>query len=476
MSIKFFAFLALLSLTFQVAPIIPKPPQIYQEYHLNEILLQGTPSLGIINSNLQTTLKLDGEENDFSFTLKATDLPSGAYYPGYSISFGKTGTYSIQSVTFSKSGSSYTFSGNTFSFQFKLYNNEELNINVKYSISNPNLFELYRFEYIGLRFGEGYPGSITVIGDNQVSLMGVKDGVYTDNGNSVTWSGTVPNGGVGDYIIVGAKKAYWNAHQKMTLTRTSTGGTFTTTIRTSRLFKGGSNTFSKYDIQNNMVNYIDNNYIKEQNDKFVFTQSTNGYETYYQVDPSFNNEVLDNWNFTLSSIPESTATEATIQKAQEILASDTTGAPVHVVLGRWVYSHMTYNINYVGRSMTVDQILTELVGVCEHFTRLYNALLQSVGIDAIYTTGYAFNSRNQLYYPESSRHAWTIAKINQKWVPLDATWSIFGGKIPVCHVFQYYHESGISWSKIHSCSYSMENDLVYLGVTPNLQSTLDYYE
>ena len=224
MSIKFFAFLALLSLTFQAAPIIPKPPQIYQAYHLNEILLQGTPSLGIINSNLQTTLKLDGEENDFSFTLKATGLPSGSYYTGYSISFGKTGTYSIQSVTFSKSGSSYTFSGKTFSFQFKLYNNEELNINVKYSISNPNLFELYRFEYIGLRFGEGYPGSITVVGDSQVALMGVKDGVYTDNGNSVTWSGTVPNGGVGDYIVVGAKKAYWNAHQKMTLTRTSTGG------------------------------------------------------------------------------------------------------------------------------------------------------------------------------------------------------------------------------------------------------------
>ena len=194
----------------------------------------------------------------------------------------------------------------------------------------------------------------------------------------MTWSGTVPNGGVGDYIVVGAKKAYWNAHQKMTLTRTSTGGTFRTTIRTSRLFKGGSNTFSKYDIQNNMVNYIDNNYIKEENDKFVFTQSTNGYETYYQVDPSFNNEVLDNWNFTLSSIPESTATEATIQKAQEILASDTTGAPVHVVLGRWVYSHMTYNINYVGRTMTVDQILTELVGVCELFTRLYNAFLFGV--------------------------------------------------------------------------------------------------
>jgi hypothetical protein len=32
-------------------------------------------------------------------------------------------------------------------------------------------------------------------------------------------------------------------------------------------------------------------------------------------------------------------------------------------------------------------------------------LLQSVGIDAIYTTGYALNSGNQWYYPESSRHA-----------------------------------------------------------------------
>ena len=36
---------------------------------------------------------------------------------------------------------------------------------------------------------------------------------------------------------------------------------------------------------------------------------------------------------------------------------------------------MVYDINYVGRSMSFDDILINLIGVCEHFTRLYNALL-----------------------------------------------------------------------------------------------------
>ena len=468
--------LALICSSLEVRPIIETPLPTYSMYTINEPLLQGTSSLGIVNSNLKTTLKIDGEENEFSFTLKASNLPSGSYYTGYSIYYGKTGTYTLQSVTFSNSDAKCTQNGNQFSFSFKLYNNQELNVVLKFSITNPNLFELYRFEYISLNFGAGYPGSITVVTNSDVELMGSKDGVFTDNGNSLTWSGTVPTSGVKDYAIVGAKKAYWSAHQKLSLTRTSNIGTFYSTIISPLAYLGGSNSFTNYAIENNQVNYIDGNYIKIQDDKFVFTQATTGYETYYQIDPIFNNEVIGNWNFTLSNIPPSTATDATRSKAQEILAADSTGAPTHVVLGRWVYNNMNYDISYTGRQLTVDEILNGLVGVCEHFTRLYNALLQSVGIDAVYTTGFAFNSKTKLSYPGSSRHAWTIAKINNKWVPLDATWSIFGGKIPTCHVFQAYHESGFNWSMSESCSYSRTDDLTYLGLTPNLQSTLHYYE
>ena len=61
--------------------------------------------------------------------------------------------------------------------------------------------------------------------------------------------------------------------------------------------------------------------------------------------------------------------------AQQILDSDTSGEPDYIVLIRWVYNNMVYDINYAGRSMSIDDILINLISVCEHFTRLYNALL-----------------------------------------------------------------------------------------------------
>jgi transglutaminase/protease-like cytokinesis protein 3 len=149
--------------------------------------------------------------------------------------------------------------------------------------------------------------------------------------------------------------------------------------------------------------------------------------------------------------------------AQQILDSDTSGEPDYIVLIRWVYNNMVYDINYAGRSMSIDDILINLIGVCEHFTRLYNSLLQSIGINAIYSTGYGFNKKSALNYPDNSRYAWTVAQINDKWIPLDATWGIFDGKLPLSHVFESYEKNGISWRYTRSCSFSKEHKLEYLG-------------
>ena len=84
-------------------------------------------------------------------------------------------------------------------------------------------------------------------------------------------------------------------------------------------------------------------------------------------------------------------------------------------------------------------------------------------INAIYTSGYGFNQKSALNYPDSSRHAWTVAQINGKWIPLDATWGIFDGKLPLSHVYESYEKSGVSWRYTKSCSLSQEHNLEYLG-------------
>ena len=54
---------------------------------------------------------------------------------------------------------------------------------------------------------------------------------------------------------------------------------------------------------------------------------------------------------------------------------------------------MIYDLGYSGVHMTVNEILSKLTGVGEHFTRSYNAFLSSIGIRAVYLSGYAIKGK-----------------------------------------------------------------------------------
>ena len=107
---------------------------------------------------------------------------------------------------------------------------------------------------------------------------------------------------------------------------------------------------------------------------------------------------------------------------------------------------MTYDITYLGRELDAYKIFKEKRGVCGHFTILYNTLLNSIDIPAIYVCGLANNGeggKTQINDTDRERHAWTLAKIEGKWIPLDATWGILKGILPVSHIFQHYFKRTI---------------------------------
>ncbi len=88
---------------------------------------------------------------------------------------------------------------------------------------------------------------------------------------------------------------------------------------------------------------------------------------------------------------------------------------------------MTYNLLLTGRKMTAREIYNKKIGVCEHFTLLYNTLLVSQGIKSIKVSGFALNkNKNQNKQNKEqntfkdNRHCWTLALIDGVWVSLDA--------------------------------------------------------
>ena len=105
-------------------------------------------------------------------------------------------------------------------------------------------------------------------------------------------------------------------------------------------------------------------------------------------------------------------------------------------IGKWIYNNIKYDINYSGRTdISSIEIYNIRVGVCHHFTKLYNALLYSLGYQCIYVSGYVCKTDN---FGNNNGHAWSLVKVNDKWLPFDSTWGIFSGKLPVCHIFKSY--------------------------------------
>ena len=55
---------------------------------------------------------------------------------------------------------------------------------------------------------------------------------------------------------------------------------------------------------------------------------------------------------------------------------------------------MTYDLDYLGRDLTALEIFEEKRGVCEHYTTLYNAMLNYIGIKTQRIFGWAFDKDN----------------------------------------------------------------------------------
>ena len=183
-----------------------------------------------------------------------------------------------------------------------------------------------------------------------------------------------------------------------------------------------------------------------KNDSFSKTQDFY-ILNYYNVDTSKKYYFINNvtfssspnfWNVTDDIIKyyyNGTTTEKIKSFAKTILSEDTSNKPDYYKLGYWVYKNINYNRKHNTKS-DPDDILNKKEGVCHHFTLLYNAFLNSIGIKALYASGFAVKNIKTL---DGENHAWTVAYISGKWIALDATWGIFSGKVPQCHVYRKFN-------------------------------------
>ena len=220
-------------------------------------------------------------------------------------------------------------------------------------------------------------------------------------------------------------------------------------------FQGGNNEILKLEYSSQQTNNIE---IKEERKQYEIN-FINIQETYgeFIIKGELKNKCKGEWNCDLTDeeiekhIPEDyknnkekfkEIAEQILKNYDEIHKDDEIEVTDIYKIGKWVKENIKYDISYKGKDyISATETYDNKVGVCHHFTKLFNAFMYSLGFKCIYVSGYA--TENKDYFSSENSHAWSLIKINGKWLPFDATWGILTGKLPVSHIFCYYFSEEI---------------------------------
>ena len=463
MKIKLILFSLLLLIIKTVPPNEPLPFNYFEKetlktsnLKLSYLSAETNSSLDKINYTISYIFNSEGHEAEYFIILQPQNLQPRYYYSSYSIGLNGNGNFSIIDVNFKLNNATYEFKNNIITFNFKLFNNEKLEINFKYKVVNKTLNKFHRYEYVYLP-KTNYYGEIIVSTKDDMTIINTNNDIVKkiDNSNKYIWKGNL-NEEIIDTLRIGYTSGKWSIVYKATLTSKTGNQIKNGFIRTPRFFKGGNNIINNYTFSSSISNNLDGINIIDNSTHFIFEfKDVKQKEVFSEIKTDFTNIGNITWNYYFDDFPsykpKSTSTELTKKKVNEILSKDKSTDPDYIKIGKWVYQNMIYDISHTGKRKTVDEILTTLIGVCEHYTILYNALLNSINIEAIYVGGFAFDEEKQIK-KENMGHAWTLAKINNEWIPYDSTWNIFTGILPISHIYERFNSMYIYYSSGYTFS------------------------
>ena len=327
-----------------------------------------------------------------------------------------------------------------FHFKYKYFNNEEN------SLTRTETFIISEIKNSYCKLIISIPDEYIVLQTNDIFP------INKENKNEYIFNGISKEDKLKEFFKLSVKKGEWDIQKEITLEGKK--NIEKCSFKTDRIFKGGNLEIESYEIVKENAEFVED---LEEN-KFIFNYNdlnTNKVQIQWNIKAknSTSNYIFDEKNDLLIKIPKED--EAFFKEiSDKILEEDKSDFPIYKKLGKWVFNNMTYNLAYLGRKMTARQILDKKMGVCEHYSLLYNTLLTSQGIKVVKVSGYALDDNNNRTEDKNNiniqnnqndlsdkRHAWSLALIDGNWVPLDATWNLFEKNVPVTHIFNNYGDS-----------------------------------
>lgn len=415
---------------------------------------------------LSVTTQNLGENSAFPKYSFSTILPEGQSLELLFNSCTKVKKSSEESTNDDECSSNMTPDGQkyTFTYNYKLKKEESIEINYKVKIKKSVKEILYKQESISIpKYSEATCDYTFIIPDNYVSL-GLKNNLLNkDSQNKYIYNDDCPKEeAINDVIRFTPKKSLWKAETSF-IVESSSEIDKNVTLTFPRYYRGGK-------IKNKIYKIF--SYEKEElkesdliiDEKFLKVEIPGKNNKKIGVDlyTSFSNKLNDDFSVYFSEdkyqiIEEDINNE--IKAKAEAIINDANSKykeyPNYYKIGQFVFSEIKYDISYKGKDFTPLQIYQQKKGVCEHYTILYNAMLNAIGIKTLYISGWAFDKNVISGNKNTIGHAWTAAYINDKWIELDATWGLFEG-IPAGHILKNFDKESFSFQGMNQVTLSKD--------------------
>jgi len=449
---------------------------LVQKFFLEIIILIFTKK-DLLRRNWKETCYVyqDYDLYDITFELKAVGLKSNCYYNQASIGLTLNRTYKILEFEIDGKKSPYHYSNSLIEFDIHLNNLESNQIHVKYQESE-NLTKLekkerklYRNDWYGISKNlKGQNAIFTLIIKCDYEIIGFEKGFLAkikDKQNEYRWAGKVPDEGTKILVKMSRKTAKFDFNIVEGIESINNEPLKNTTLSLNSYFMGGNLEISNLKIYSNQTKQIEHD---SKNGKYIIKFiDTNSYYGEFNLEGKLTNRCKGEWkcDLTKEQIEKEYPDDYKYNKegfkkiALDIIknydikhSKDPIKVTDLVKIGEWVKDNIKYDLSYQGKNeISATEVYNIGAGVCHHFTKLYNALLYSLGYECIYVSGFAIKKND--CFNDSDRHAWSLIKVNDKWLPFDATWGIFSGKLPVCHIFEHYFIGGKNTSGFDSIKF-----------------------
>ena len=392
--------------------------------------LSAWAELAVSNWNEVTQLTEDGKKSVITIVGQVKSLAKDRAMSAFSISFDSKQDISITNVSFEGKPAKYEFGDNILKITFPQVKTSGQLVSFGFSSKekrikiNPYL----RQEAIYVPdFAAGAVASIIV------DFPGYELTTYSPQviheGSKITYTAVVPKDGIGEIAKFTQTNSAWNVAVKTTVNSEKTLGEFS--LKIPPYFQA-----SRQKIDGYVTDFSSRPTMTERKGgdiSYSFKVPTNKFEIKSSAKiltgAGSRKQVMRNMiSYSKVSKEEATLLTPILQKIRGDVSYG--GLPIYVAIGKFVNKFLTYDPTYVGRLPSLETMLTNRLGVCTEYARLYDGLARVAGIPSFVIDGAACGEDEKC-----QGHSWNMIFYGGQWIEIDPTWDLMSGVVSSSHVY-----------------------------------------